>query len=181
MNTESNPENLLGALKDLETWLHTEGIVLELQIIGSFAFYLQGANYIRTRDIDTIQDLDEKIIERIKLIASQRGLVSLWLNDNSFGIPRPEGFESRLLEIKIGEHLILKIASRKDLIMLKAAAYIDRGNENPKDLVDLKRLNPSSAEIDEAIRFIQETRRPEKPKFYPNYQEMIEDIRNVGR
>jgi hypothetical protein len=182
MDKNSNhPDSLMKALIELDHWLEEESIVLELEIIGSFALYLQGITHIRTKDIDTVRDLDEEIIKKVNTIAPKHGLVPLWLNDDSAGLPRPKGFETRLTKKRIGNHLLLLVASRLDLIQLKAAAYIDRGNEDPKDLADLKNLKPTQAEIDEAISFIRETRRPEKPVFYPNYEEMLEDIRNVGK
>jgi hypothetical protein len=177
----NHPDDLLSALQDLEKWLGDQGLFLELEIIGSFALYLRGMSHIRTKDIDTIRDLDDKVLEKVNEIAVKKGLAPLWLNDNSAGIPKPEGFESRLAEKIIGNHLKLFVASRQDLIQLKAAAYIDRGNEDPKDLIDLKALQPSKEEIKEAIAFVRKTRSPEKPEFYPNYEEMIEDIKRVGK
>ncbi len=177
----NHPDILLEALTELNQWLETQGIILELEIIGSFALYLRGISYIRTQDIDTVQNLDEQVMEEVTKIASKRGLIPLWLNDNAVDLPKPPGFETRLTEKKIGNHLLLKFASRLDLIQLKGAAYIDRGNENPKDLIDLKLLCPTVEEIHMAIEFIRRTRSPEKPRFYPNFEQMIEDIRNVGK
>lgn len=177
----NHPDSLISALQELDRWLEKQGIILELEIIGSFALYLRGMTQIRTKDIDTLRDLDDEVIAEINRIAVDHGLIPLWLNDNSVGLPKPEGFETRLAEKRIGSHLLLRIASRIDLILLKAAAYIDRGNEDPKDLVDLKHLKPTGEEILGAIEFIRKTRRPEKPEFYPNYEEMIEDIRRVGK
>jgi hypothetical protein len=176
-----HPDNLLNALLDLDEWLGARGIVLELEIIGSFALYLRGVHHIRTQDIDTIRDLDDEIVAQIERIAAKKGLIPLWLNDNSVNLPKPQGFEERLTEKKIGTQILLKIASRWDLIQLKAAAYIDRGNETPKDLIDLKALNPTLEEINAAIEFIRKTRTPEKSRFYPNFEAMIEDIQNVGK
>jgi hypothetical protein len=169
----NHPDQLIEALKELDTWLQYNNITLELKIIGSFALYLSGLTHIRTKDIDTVQDLDDQVIDQVNRIASTRGLIPLWLNDDSASLPKPKGFETRLIEKKIGNHLVLHIASRLDLIQLKAAAYIDRGNENPKDLTDLKALAPSQDEILTAIQFVRETRTPEKAKFYPNFEEMI--------
>lgn len=175
----NHPDELIAALKELNLWLEHKGVALELEVIGSFALYLRGLTHIRTKDIDTVRALDDQVIDEINRIASKRGLVPLWLNDNSNGLPRPEGFESRLTEKRVGNHLLLRIASRFDLILLKAAAYIDRGNENPKDIADLKSLNPSQQELLSAIEFIRKTRTPEKPQFYPNFEEMIEEILHV--
>jgi hypothetical protein len=41
-------------------------------------------------------------------------------------------------------------------------------------------LKPTKSEIEIAIQFVRKTSTPPKPKFYPNFEEMIENLRNVA-
>ena len=77
--------------------------------------------------------------------------------------------------------MVALVPSRQDLISLKSAAFMIRGGEAPKDFTDLQALKPSRSEIDEAIQFVRKTNTPPKPRFYPDFEEMIGRLRGLAK
>jgi hypothetical protein len=173
-------EKLLMALKDLDVWAGRRQIKLEIIIIGAFALYLNGLEFRATNDIDTLTELeDELLLQAIEEIAQKHGLNGNWLNDQACGLSVPDGFVSRLSRRALGSNIVALVPSRQDLISLKSAAFMIRGGDDPKDYTDLMTLQPTQYEIDEAIRFVRKTNTPPKPRFYPDFEEMIERLRGL--
>jgi hypothetical protein len=173
---------LLAALKDLDVWAGQHQIKLEIIIIGAFALYLQGMELRATNDIDTLTELeDEQLLQAIEKIAQKHGLNGNWLNDQAYGLSVPDGFLLRLSRKVLGSHIVALVPSRQDLISLKSAAFMIRGGEDPKDYADLQALQPSKVEMDEAVRFVRKTNTPPQPRFYPDFEEMIERLRELAQ
>lgn len=175
----TDPSELMICLEELDAWLSQRHIKLDLAVIGSFAFYLLGMRGIITRDIDTTVHLQDEVLEQVKKIGLEHGMGNEWLNDNASTLSLPSGFDSRLTVYPVGKHLTLWVASRYDLILLKSAAYVGRGNEDPRDLEQLRQLKPTLQEIEEAIKFVRGVASPPAKRFYPNFEEMLEDLRSV--
>ncbi len=173
--------NLLNALLQLNEWLLFKNTQIELKIIGTFAMYLSGFESINTNDIDTVTDLEGDLFSKINEIGLKNHLKEDWLSDDSAGLPLPEGFNERLIHDSRFSHIKILYASRVDIIQLKAAAFVDRGNDNPKDIEDLTVLNPTNQEIICAIKFIRKTRTPEHKRFYPNFEEILNALRKLAK
>jgi len=175
-------EKLLAALKDLDIWAGQYQVQLEIIIIGAFALYLHGLELRATNDIDTLTELkDERLLRAIEEIAQKHGLNENWLNDQASGLSVPDGFLLRLNRVALGSHIVALVPCRQDLISLKSAAFMIRGGEDPKDYTDLQALQPSRNEIDEAIRFVRKTNTPPKPRFYPDFEEMIGRLSGIAK
>ncbi len=170
-------EKLLAALKDLDAWAGQNQVQLEIIIIGAFALYLHGLELRATNDIDTLTELeDEYLLRAIEEIAEKHGLNGNWLNDQGCGLSVPDGFHLRLSPVALGTYIVAQVPCRQDLISLKSTAYIIRGGEDPKDYTDLQALQPTSGELEEAIRFVRKTNTPPQPRFYSDFEEMIERL-----
>jgi hypothetical protein len=174
-------EKLVKALSELNQWLAARNTPIELQVVGSFAMFLSGSHGIDTQDIDTVTHIEAELYEKIQAIGDKNGLKQNWISDDASDLPLPDGFAIRLAEDRRFSHITIRYASRFDLIQLKAAAFVDRGNEDPKDLDDLVLLSPTKAEIDSAIAFIRKTRTPPQPRFYPNFEEMLDALRTIAK
>ncbi len=173
--------NLLGALGELNTWLATRQTHIKLTVIGRFAFYLSGIAELSTTDIDTVNALEEEVFKKIQDIGIANGMKPEWLNDNSEGLSLPENFEARLIEKKNFSNIEIKYASRFDLICLKAAAYVGRGFDDPKDFQDLLLLKPNCTEIEKAITFIKKHYSPPRAKFFPDFEDRLNELRSITK
>jgi hypothetical protein len=149
------PDSMENALKDLEGWLVSRNKRLELVLVGAVAVatYTHEARF--TQDIDTANPIDdEDVLREIETLAEKHGLPTDWLSDRASTVTLPDGMEARAEVTYSGKGLEIRIASRLDLIALKAAAYVNRGAEVFKDLEDLTRLKPNEAEIHHAVSFV---------------------------
>ncbi len=174
--------HLKPAFELLNAWLKENEMTLELILIGAFALHLQGYRRPRgeeTEDADTIKELELNTLRnQIAIIGKTVGLQENWLNDQSSGIPMPEGFASRLILIELGTHIQAKVASRIDLIATKAAAYVSRGSKTPKDYEDLQRLKPSLEELRFAESHIRSHFSPpvKKEPWLSHFEDSIRDL-----
>lgn len=174
-------KKLVDSLEELNSWLLKKNHKIKLTVIGRFAFYLAGISELATTDIDTVTALDDEVFDKILEIGAVHGMKADWLNDNSEGLALPDGFEERLLERKSFSNIEIKYASRFDLICLKAAAYISRGQDDPKDIQDLLLLSPKKTEIDSAITFIRKHFSPPHPRFFPDFEERIDELKSISK
>ena len=164
-------------LSDLNQWLAEQGLTLQIAIIGRYAFYLSGFHQIATLDIDSVTGIEERVYEKILEIGEYRGMKPDWLNDNAEALPLPDGFRDRLIESRQFSNIKLHYASRGDLISLKAAAYISRGEDDPKDFQDLLLLGPSEVEIESAIEFIRKYYSPPAERFIEDFEGRLNELR----
>ena len=104
-----------------------------------------------------------------------------WLNDNAGTLPLPEGFSDRLIEASQFSNIKIKYASRGDLISLKAAAYIGRGEDDPKDFQDLMLLEPKHTEIEIAIMYVRQYFTPPASKFFPDFEERLNELKSIPK
>ena len=178
---DENLRKLLLSLNELNSWLSTKQVVIKITVIGRFAFYLSGMKELATSDIDTVTALQDDIFNKVLEIGIANGMKPEWLNDNSEGIPLPEGFETRLQERKDFSNIEIKYASRFDLICLKAAAYVNRGGDDPKDFQDLLLLTPNSIEIKSAIDFVRKHYNPPATRFFPDFEEKLNDLQSIAK
>jgi hypothetical protein len=172
---------LVECLKELNEWLAEKNLTIHISVIGRFAFYLSGIQQIATLDIDSVTEIEEEVFEKIIEIGKRRGIKPEWLNDNAENLPMPDGFIGRLIESNHHSNLKIKYASRIDLISLKAAAYLGRGLDDPKDFQDLLLLNPSHSEIETAILYIRQYFTPPAAKFFPDFEESLNELRSISK
>lgn len=163
-------------LSELNDWLNEQGIEIELIIIGAYALHLHGVSSRMTMDIDTLNHIEHpKVVSKIDEIGEKYGLPE-WLNNQAQGLILPEGFFDRTICSNIFSDIILKYASRIDLIKLKVAAYYYRYSYEQKDLDDLKLLKISSEELDLGIDFLLQSHAPEQSKFKKDF---INDVKVI--
>ena len=180
MNNVITP--LLEGLNELNEWLSEKHLTIRISIIGRFAFYLAGIRHLATLDIDSVTEIDDEVFNKIIQIGTHRGMKPEWLNDNAGNLPLPEGFNERLIDSTTDySNIKIKYASNKDLISLKAAAYISRGEDDPKDFQDLLLLKPSESEIENAIVYIRQHFAPPAVKFFPDFEEKLNELRSISK
>ncbi len=168
--------NLHKPLSELNDWLETEDIYIELIIIGAFAIHLHGLSNRMTMDIDTIKPIeDHNVLKQIEVIARKYGLPR-WLNDQAENLIMPEGFESRINNDNRYSNIKLNYISRIDLIYLKVAAFFYRGSTDPKDKDDIKSLATTQKELEDAIKFLRERHTPEIDKFKLDFENRVQEI-----
>ena len=172
---------LMNALEKLNRELAKESMLIHLSIIGRYAFFLSGIGSLATLDIDTVTSIDDRVIQKICEIGESEGLSPDWLNSNAEILPLPEGFQSRLVDGTHYSNIKIKYASRIDLIALKSAAYVSRGEDDPKDYQDLKLLKPNDFEIEAAINYIRTHYSPPVSKFFPDFEEKLDELRLIPK
>jgi hypothetical protein len=168
--------DLFYPLNDLNDWLQSEGLEIELFVIGAFALQLHGVIHRQTMDVDAIApNLTPEVEKKIEEIGEKYGLAS-WLNDQASTIALPAGARERALLHKGFSHIKIFYAAREDLIKLKVAAYFYRREYELKDLDDLKALAPSSVEIAEGIQFLLQHHRPDIRKFADDFSDQVQSF-----
>ena len=77
-------DELLQALKKLNSELEKDDIVLNLNIVGGFSLFLQNLDVeIRqSHDIDSASKLAEEVIEKVRRIGQEMNIDLRWLNDD---------------------------------------------------------------------------------------------------
>lgn len=175
------PSKLALAIADLNAWAEQNDLNLRIIVIGAAALFMHGLEPRATNDIDSLTEFDQRLLDVIAEIGSRQGLGPHWLNDQANGLNVPEGFESRLFNLSLGSRIIAQVPSRGDLIALKAAAFVIRGHEDPKDYLDLMGLAPTRREVDEAIAFVRKVHTPPHSRFFPDFEVMIGKLYDLVR
>jgi|GEM_PF-5298996 len=156
-------------LTELNDWLKDQGLEIELIVIGAYALHLHGISSRMTMDIDTLNRVEHpKVISKIIEIGEKYGLPE-WLNSQAQGLILPVDFFDRTICSTMLSNIVLKYASRVDLIKLKIAAYYYRHTYEPKDLDDLKLLEISANELVLGIDFLLQSHAPEQSKFKKDF------------
>jgi hypothetical protein len=168
-------------LEVLNDWLKTHDLKISLAVIGRYAFYLSGITSVSTVDIDTVTPIEEEIYQKIIAIGLERGMKQDWLNDHAESIPLPEGFHERLVPSKGYSQIEIKHAARVDLIALKAAAYVGRGRDDPKDYQDLLLLRPSRVELEMAEGYVRRNFSPPVARFEKDFEESLHELRALAK
>jgi hypothetical protein len=161
--------------QDIEIYLKALGDILEAEeaepvrlfICGSAALMMQGLiKRDRTRDVDCAgfvemvdgslvverPVLDSPLRDAIHRVARAYSLPETWLSFQSRVLLEnglPEGLVKRLEVRRYGDRLIVMLASRRDIVMLKLKAAINR----EKDLPDLIEMEPTEEELKDAAEW----------------------------
>ncbi|MCP3918512.1 MAG: hypothetical protein GY711_23445 [bacterium] len=142
----------LATITAFDRFLAAEGLSFEAVIVGGAALALLGLTTRQTRDCDVLEPLLSAEIEDAarRFAGEQRAqgvdLADDWLNNG----PRdlidvlPEGWDARLVDLRVGDALVLRTLGRKDLLCTKLFALCDRG----LDLADCLALAPTAPEIE---------------------------------
>ena len=145
-------------------------------VCGGAALALRGLAVRPTRDVDVLGEWEHggRCVEAISAFSSKvqraiarvaaahpdlRGLGARWVN---LGVQRllefglPSGFESRLTALHIGPRLTVHLPGRTDLVAFKIfAACDDLGRRQAVHLADLSALDPTRAEVEHAVQWIE--------------------------
>jgi hypothetical protein len=168
-------------LTDLNGRLEKAGLNLKLTVIGAFALHILKLSGQFTADIDSVDPIESEALRtHIAQVALTHQISDDWINDSASSLDLPAGFFDRIESVSGYSNIELYVASRSDLIALKARAYLHRGEIDPKDLEDLKRLAPNHEEIEFAISFVRATSTPPEADLFPEFESIIEEIRRVA-
>lgn len=155
-------KTLNGALEILGSYLQDKGLKYEVVAIGGGALLLLGYIIRPTRDLDLValkgenelisaRPLPAPLLAAIQEVGSALKLPKNWINSapaDLWEMGLPEGFQNRL-ELIHFKGLVLHCASRFDQICFKLYASVDQGPDS-KHFEDLKRLNPTQQELEQA-------------------------------
>lgn len=155
------------ALEALGSYLSDKGLKYEVAAIGGGALLLLGRIIRPTRDLDIVALIDENVLisahplpapllAAIREVGLALKLPENWINSapaDLWKMGLPEGFQDRLDPLHFGG-LTLYCESRFDLICFKLYASVDQG-PNSKHFEDLKRLQPTQAELKKAAIWCQ--------------------------
>lgn len=134
---------MLEALKALDECLPRP---LTLVIGGGGAMLLAHGFPLATADIDAVPKglSSEELGPLINKVAIEHGLPGDWLNPwySSFTYVLPIDFNSRLIEVFRGTHLVAKALGKEDLLLMKCFAH------RKKDIPHARALVRSGADVD---------------------------------
>jgi hypothetical protein len=138
-------------------------------VCGGSALILTGAIPRTTKDVDVValleegrltspQPLPDDLIQAVREVAADEGLMEDWLNNGPSKDPQmglfqgglPDGFGNRLSRRDFGEQLSVFFIGRIDQIFFKLYASVDRGGYHVEDL---HALNPSAKELIAAVEW----------------------------
>lgn len=149
---------------------------VEWVVCGGTALALQGLSTRTTQDVDVlgewqstevgvvpIAEFPSAVSRAIRRVVEAhpelRGFGPRWVNLGArqivdFGLP--DGFATRLTNVRFGDRLALHLLGRVDLISLKLfAASDDLGHREQVHLDDLRTLNPTAAELALSIGWVE--------------------------
>lgn len=102
--------------------------------------------------------------------------------DVDSAIPLRDDIYEMIDEVAASLGLERSSGDRRDFISMKISAFFIRRGETTKDLEDLRLLNPSNDEIDEALGFVANFNSPPagSPKsIIEDYKESVDDIKRL--
>lgn len=159
--TDISPAALDEILAALGEHLAETESPVHLVVIGGSGLLAIGAVSRPTRDIDVValqrdgelissEPLPEALVAAAAVVSRDFGLRAAWLNAAptsllEIGSGLPTGFAERMITREYGPALTVSFASRVDQIHLKLYAAADR--EEPRDLADLRALEPTAQEL----------------------------------
>lgn len=157
--------DISAALQALGETLEARDLTYELVAVGGSSLLLLGLIDRATRDLDIVAVVDHgryapattlpgPLVDAVRDVGEVLDIGTHWLNPGpaallDFGLP--EGFAERA-EVRRFGTLTLHLASRTDQIALKVYAAVDQGPRS-KHVEDLRRLDPSAAELTAAARW----------------------------
>ena len=162
MPTDLTKTQILENLKLLSEWLNVKypDDTFELVVVGGAAMALDEFKD-QTNDIDLLlpEILPAALKEGIAHVSRAKRLPLEWINTNAANIfkklrpPKglPEYFNDISRTIDIGDNLKITLIGRQALIGMKLFASTP---SYTKHTDDLRSLNPSKEEIEEAVRFV---------------------------
>lgn len=187
---------ILHLLQELDQWMELEGCqAADWVVCGGAALGLQGLQSRPTRDVDVLGRWDKAVLNVAsiesfpedlfacidRLVANHPELAGLgrnWVNLGPGALVQaglPEGFASRLRELRIGRKLTLHLLGRQDLLALKLYAAADeQGPRQEIHYADLKGLAPTYDELDRAVKWIRTLRDFEEKR--PAVKHVIERL-----
>jgi predicted nucleotidyltransferase len=140
----NRPPQIVELLKHLDADLEQGEMLV---VCGGMALMLAFGGKRQTFDVDIIAPvpMSGHLKKKVREVAEEFGVDPLWLNDSAKGFASylPEGWETRLVEIKLGfKRLKLFSIGRPDLIMLKLKAG------RAKDIADVKDMKMTEEEAE---------------------------------
>ncbi|MFN8943090.1 MAG: DUF6036 family nucleotidyltransferase [Pseudobdellovibrionaceae bacterium] len=174
------------ALAQLDDELTQRNLNLEIVICGAYALHLLGySRSEHTLDVDSIMKLNSsEVSEIIEGIGQKLGIGPNWLNDQAATVSLPKGILARASPIQKWKSIKASTVSRNDLIKMKASAFSIRRDQTNKDWEDLVLMQPTAAEINEAILFIKESNFPPldaSKQILNEFEESLRDLRKIPR
>lgn len=165
------------ALSRLDQALMSLGVRVEILLGGASAMKILGLIPRDSNDLDNFRKMESAVLSLIASPEIRGGLDEDWLNDNAFEVYLPDGAESRVQEVATPLNaVVIHILSGNDLLIMKVAAAVIRGEE--RDKADLKLAGISLELFEKGVDHIREKYRPEETKFQKYQDDDIEVLRN---
>ena len=134
-------------------------------VIGGSGLVAIGVVTRPTRDVDVValkrddelvtsEPLPAHLMEAAVIVARDFGLEADWLNAGPTSLlvhGLPPGFPQRLVKRRYGPSLEVSFAGRLDQVFFKLYAAVDR--REPRDIADLRALEPTPTELRDAARW----------------------------
>jgi hypothetical protein len=163
--TEIGLEQLNPVLTALSGQLEAVGKTAHLVVIGGSGLLAIDVISRSTTDVDVLalelrgelvsaDPLPQELLDAATIVAHDFGLMTNWLNPGPtslLALGLPEGFSDRLIRRSYGPALRVSFAARIDQIFFKLYAATDR--REPRDVADLRQLDPTAAELRAAARW----------------------------
>ncbi len=173
---DMTPDVILRLLEELEQWMELADCPpVDWVVCGGAALGLRRLQSRPTRDVDVLGSWDKTALNVIGIEAfpdemvgcitqvvdnhpELAGMGANWINLGVAPLARaglPKGFADRLLNLRVGNRLTLRLLGRQDLMALKLYAAADE--LCPRQAIhfaDLKGLTPTYAELDQAVEWL---------------------------
>lgn len=161
-------------IEKFDEFLVAHGVSFEGIAVGGAALILLGVTDRKTRDVDLLNDEIPLDVTRLaKEFAAKQGLPENWLNNGPSDLTQylPAHWIARTVPLFSGKALMLRALGRTDLLKTKVWAFCDR----PGDLADIVALNPSPAELLDALCWVKPLdANPSWPEFVERVGKEIE-------
>jgi hypothetical protein len=178
--TAMDPTQTLAAF---DRFLASNELHFEATVIGGAALALLGITTRQTRDCDVLDPvLPEDIARAARDFASRQraagnDLMDDWLNNGPRDLINvlPSGWSERLVDLLVGDGLVLRTLGREDLLRTKLFALCDRA----LDLADCLALEPTSGELNDLLPWVE--RQDANPDWPSHVRETLADLgRRLG-
>jgi hypothetical protein len=177
MEYENLKDDFKNALSRLDQALTSLGITVQILLGGASAMKILGLIPRDSNDLDNFRKMESAVLSLIASPKIRGGLDEDWLNDHAFDVYLPDGAESRVQEVATPlKAVMINILSGNDLLIMKVAAAVMRGEE--RDKADLRLAGISLEIFEKGVDHIREKYRPEEAKFQKYQDDDIEVLRH---
>lgn len=173
-------DELLLGLAALDRFLGQEHLHLDVLLVGANGMRCQNLISRGSRDLDNHNEMLPKVEEAVRKIANEQGLRPDWLNDDASDVPLPEGAASRAVPVETDyKNIAFTTLPRGDFIFMKVAAAVQRMEDDPRDVDDLREAGITLDEFEAALSYVRRYNDPGDAEFVAYQDGDIAELRRV--